>query len=89
MPTPLLMLVELAFATTHESIAFCPAVIDTGEAVNDEIVGAPCGSETVAEHDVVILTEDASVTLSVIEWVPGPYAAVCELEVAPFPHRYA
>ena len=39
-PTPLLMLVELAFVTTHERTALCPAVTDDGSAVNDAIVGA-------------------------------------------------
>ena len=39
-PTPLLILVELAFVTFHAKSALCPAVIDVGVAVNDVIVGA-------------------------------------------------
>jgi hypothetical protein len=59
-PTPLSMLVVLAFTTAHMSIELCPDVIEEGVAVNDEIVGTGCA--TVALHDVVATVEDASVT---------------------------
>jgi hypothetical protein len=58
-PTPLSMLVELAFVAVHESTALAPAVIDAGVAVNEEITGAPC--ITVALQVVVATVEDASV----------------------------
>lgn len=63
-PTPLLMLVELAFATVQARTELCPTVIELGDAVNDEIVGA--AGEIVALHEVVATVDDASVTCSVI-----------------------
>lgn len=58
-PMPLSILVELAFPTTHESVALCPAVIEEGAAVKDVMVGAACA--TVAEQVEVATVEDASV----------------------------
>lgn len=86
-PIPLLMLVELAFATTHASVELCPDIMDEGAAVNEVIVGASC--VTVAEHVVVATVEDASVACSVIEYTPGETESVCVVDVEPFPHRNA
>ena len=38
-PTPLLMLREVAFATLHESVDDCPEKIDAGLATKELIVG--------------------------------------------------
>ena len=86
-PTPLLMLVELAFETVHERTELCPAVIDAGVAVNDVIVGATCGATTVAEHVVVAIVEEASVAVKFIEYVPGETETVCVVDVALLPQR--
>ena len=86
-PTPLLMLVELAFATTHAKVELCPDVMDEGVAVNDGIVGTP--GKTVVEHVVVATVDDASVACSVIEYTPGETESVCVVDVEPFPHRNA
>ena len=87
-PTPLLMLVELAFETTNPSNALCPRVMEEGVAVNEETVGAACG--TVAEHVVVAIVDEASVACSVIVYIPpGAAATVCTVEVEPLPQRYA
>ena len=86
-PTPLLMLVELAFATTHAKVELCPDVMDEGVAVNDGIVGTP--GKTVAEHVVVATVDDASVACSVIEYVPSETESVCVVDVTPLPHRNA
>ena len=86
-PTPLLMLVELAFDTFHERTELWPAMIDVGVAINEGIVGA--GHATVALQVVVATVEDASVACRVIEYVPGDTASVCIAVVEPFPQRNA
>lgn len=58
-----------------------------GFAINEEIVGGNCA--TVAVHVVVATVDDASATWSVIEYVPGRRAIVCEVDVPPLPQRNA
>ena len=56
-------------------------------AVKDEMVGSAC--TTVAAQVVVAMVEDASTAKSVIEYVPGVTAMVCNGDVLPLPQRNA
>jgi hypothetical protein len=86
-PTPLSIEVELALVATHERSELWPYDIDDGFAVNDVIDGADCA--TIAEHVLVATVDEASVAWMLIEYVPGVYETVCDVVVAPLPHKSA